>query len=59
MAPFADSLYEDSQLVPFDDLVLIPNTRYPVSLKRSTHLAALSILATRNLPHVHVDFTAL
>lgn len=59
MEAFAKSLKEDSQLVPFDDIILLPNTRYPVSLRQSTHLAALAMLATRGLPHVHVDFTAL
>jgi NAD+ kinase len=59
MEAFAKSLREDSQLAPFDDIILIPNTRGPVSLRQSTHLAALAVLATRGLPHVHVDFTAL
>ncbi|KAG5486703.1 hypothetical protein LSCM1_07957 [Leishmania martiniquensis] len=59
MEAFATSLREDSQLVPFDDIILIPNTRYPVSLRQSTHLAALAVLATRGLARVHVDFTAL
>ncbi|KPA83639.1 ATP-NAD kinase-like protein [Leptomonas pyrrhocoris] len=59
MEAFATSLREDSQLAPFDDIILIPNTRGPVSLRQSTHLAALAVLATRGLAHVHVDFTAL
>ncbi|KPI84505.1 ATP-NAD kinase-like protein [Leptomonas seymouri] len=59
MEAFATSLREDSQLTPFDDVILIPNTRGPVSLRQSTHLAALAVLATRGLSHVHVDFTAL
>ncbi|AIN95604.1 ATP-NAD kinase-like protein [Leishmania panamensis] len=59
MEAFATSLREDSQLAPFDDIILIPNTRHPVSLRQSTHLAALAVLATRGLARVHVDFTAL
>ncbi|KAG5511176.1 hypothetical protein JKF63_07118 [Porcisia hertigi] len=59
MEAFATSLREDSQLAPFDDIILIPNTRYPVSLRQSTHLAALAVLAARGLARVHVDFTAL
>ncbi|EPY18382.1 hypothetical protein STCU_09992 [Strigomonas culicis] len=56
---FARSLRQDSQLAPFDDLILVPNTRYPVNLRESTHLAALAVLATRGLPHVHIEFAAL
>ncbi|CBZ23527.1 ATP-NAD kinase-like protein [Leishmania mexicana MHOM/GT/2001/U1103] len=59
MEAFATSLREDSQLAPFDYIILIPNTRYPVSLRQSTHLAALAVLAARGLARVHVDFTAL
>ncbi|GET85908.1 ATP-NAD kinase-like protein [Leishmania tarentolae] len=59
MEAFATSLREDSQLAPFDYIILIPNTRYPVSLRQSTHLAALAVLAARGLSRVHVDFTAL
>lgn len=59
MKDIADSIQHDSQLTPFDDLILVPNTRYSISLRHSTHLATLAVLGTRGMPHVHVDFTAL
>ncbi|CCW61108.1 unnamed protein product [Phytomonas sp. EM1] len=59
MEPFARSIQNHSQLAPFEDIILVPNTRYPISLSQSTNLAALTVLAVRGLPHVHVDFTAL
>ncbi|KAF8281144.1 putative poly(p)/ATP NAD kinase [Trypanosoma cruzi] len=54
----AESL-KSSECVPFDHLILVPNTRFPVTLRLSTHLAALTTLVTRGLSRVHVDFTAL
>ncbi|CCW71217.1 unnamed protein product [Phytomonas sp. Hart1] len=59
MEPFARSIRNHSQLAPFENLILVPNTRYPISLAQSTNLAALTVLAVRGLPRVHVDFTAL
>ncbi|KEG10351.1 putative inorganic polyphosphate/ATP-NAD kinase, putative,poly(p)/ATP NAD kinase [Trypanosoma grayi] len=58
LEPLAESL-KSSERVPFDYLILVPNTRFPVALRLSTHLAALTKLATRGLPRVCVDFTAL
>ncbi|ESL10750.1 inorganic polyphosphate/ATP-NAD kinase [Trypanosoma rangeli SC58] len=48
-----------SECVPFEHLILVPNTRFPVALRLSTHIAALTTLVVRGLPRVHVDFTAL
>ncbi|ORC85270.1 putative inorganic polyphosphate/ATP-NAD kinase, putative,poly(p)/ATP NAD kinase [Trypanosoma theileri] len=58
LEPLAESL-KKSERVPFDHLIVVPNTRFPVALRLSTHLAALTTLVTRGLPRVHVDFTAL
>lgn len=49
----------ECSLAPFDHLILVPNTKYTVTLRQSVHLAAMSLLATRELPRVHVDFKAL
>ena len=43
----------------FEELILVPNTRYPVTLRQSSHLAAMAYLATRDIPRVSLDFTAL
>ncbi|AAZ12572.1 ATP-NAD kinase, putative [Trypanosoma equiperdum] len=50
---------QKSRCVPFEHLILVPNTRFPVELRLSAHIAALTSLVTRGLPRVHVDFTAL
>ncbi|RNF16039.1 putative inorganic polyphosphate/ATP-NAD kinase, putative,poly(p)/ATP NAD kinase [Trypanosoma conorhini] len=54
----AESL-KKSECVPFEHLILVPNTRFPITLRLSTHLAAMTTLVARGLPRVHVDFTAL
>lgn len=59
MDQFAANVAEFSRLAPFDELILVPNTKYSVPLRQSTSLAALAVVGTRGIPHLHVDFTAL
>ena len=42
-----------------DHIRLIPNTRFAVSIGHSLHLAAMAHLATKHLPNVSIDYTAL
>lgn len=44
---------------PLDHLVLIPNTRFSVSIQQSVHLASMATLATRHMKNVTVDLSAL
>lgn len=54
-----ERLLNESALAPFDHLILVPNTKYPVTLRQSVHLAAMSVLATKDLARVHVELKAL
>lgn len=59
MDDFYKNISSFSQLVPFEELILIPSTKFPLSLSQSVSLAALTVLGTRGIPHLHIDFTAL
>lgn len=59
MDDFSTNISTFSQLVPFDELILIPSTKFPLSLSQSVNLAALTVLGTSGIPHLHIDFTAL
>lgn len=52
-------ILSECSLAPFDHLILVPNTKHPVTLRQSVHLAAMAVLATRDIPNVHVDLKAL
>jgi NAD kinase/nicotinic acid mononucleotide adenylyltransferase len=54
-----ERLLNESTLAPFDHLILVPNTKYPVTLRQSIHLAAMSVLATKDLARVHIELKAL